>query len=391
MTISSLAKIIAGVNKMVVENVEIEDMENDPTLIFRVRPIRKDSCRCGICGRKCSGYDQGNGRRRWRALDIGNSIRVCLESDAPRVWCKEHGVVVQMAPWARHGSKFTRNFEDTAVWMSLYLSRKAVSEYLRVSWDTVGAIVGRVEKETRSQENRFDGLVRIGIDETSYKKGWKYITVVINHETNSVIWAAKGSGREVLERFFQELTPAQRESIELVSADGARWIRDTVADYCPKATFCIDPFHVVSWAENVLDINAHNGNYNVSTLYTDLAAEYEKLGDYVMNVVEARLGKRYLTFRGLQVNLDHKTVFADGTPIDLTRTEFGLLCELLSAHGLVRSRQQLIDSVWSGTIVTDRTVDVHIARLRRKLGPYAENIANRPGFGYFFNVVTEKS
>ena len=110
-----------------------------------------------------------------------------------------------------------------------------------------------------------------------------------------------------------------------------------------------------------------------------------------MNVVEARLGKRYLTFRGLQVNLDHKTVFADGTPIDLTRTEFGLLCELLSAHGLVRSRQQLIDSVWSGTIVTDRTVDVHIARLRRKLGPYAENIANRPGFGYFFNVVTEKS
>lgn len=61
-------------------------------------------------------------------------------------------------------------------------------------------------------------------------------------------------------------------------------------------------------AENVLDINAHNGNYNVSTLYTDLAAEYEKLGDYVMNVVEARLGKRYLTFRGLQVNLDHKTV-----------------------------------------------------------------------------------
>lgn len=253
MTISSLAKIIAGVNKMVVENVEIEDMENDPTLIFRVRPTRKDSCRCGICGRKCSGYDQGNGRRRWRALDIGNSIRVCLESDAPRVWCKEHGVVVQMVPWARHGSKFTRNFEDTAVWMSLYLSRKAVSEYLRVSWDTVGAIVGRVEKETRSQENRFDGLVRIGIDETSYKKGWKYITVVINHETNSVIWAAKGSGREVLERFFQELTPAQRESIELVSADGARWIRDTVADYCPKATFCIDPFHVVSWAENVLD------------------------------------------------------------------------------------------------------------------------------------------
>ena len=253
MTISSLAKIIAGVNKMVVENVEIENSENDPTLIIKVRPTKKDSCRCGICGRKCSGYDQGNGRRRWRALDVGNSIRVYLESDAPRVWCKEHGVVVQMVSWARHGSKFTRNFEDTAVWMSLYLSRKTVSEYLRISWDTVGPMVNRVERETRSQENRFDGLVRIGIDETSYKKGWKYITVVINHETNSVVWAAKGFGREVLERFFQELTPVQRKSIELVSGDGARWIRNTVADYCPNATFCIDPFHVVSWAEDVLD------------------------------------------------------------------------------------------------------------------------------------------
>ena len=253
MTISSLAKIIAGVNKMVVENVEVEDSENDPTLIIKVRPTRKDSCRCGICGRKCSGYDQGNGRRRWRALDVGSSIRVYLESDAPRVWCKEHGVVVQMVSWARHGSKFTRNFEDTAVWLSLHLSRKTVSEYLRISWDTVGPMVNRVERETRSQENRFDGLVQIGIDETSYKKGWKYITVVINHETNSVIWAAKGFGREVLERFFRELTPAQQKSIELVSGDGARWIRNTVADYCPNATFCIDPFHVVSWAEDVLD------------------------------------------------------------------------------------------------------------------------------------------
>ena len=137
-------------------------------------------------------------------------------------------------------------------------------------------------------------------------------------------------------------------------------------------------------AENILDINDHHNNYNIGTLYTDLASEYEKLGDYVMNVVEARLGKRHLTFRGLQVNIDRKTVFVDGTPIDLTRTEFGLLCELLSAHGQVHSRQQLIDTVWNGTIVTDRTVDVHITRLRRKLGPYAENIANRPGFGYYF-------
>ena len=112
MTISSLAKIIVGVNRMVVENVEIEYPEINPTLIISVRPTKKDSCRCGICGKKCSGYDKGNGKRRWRSLDIGNSYRVYLESDSPRVWCREHGAVVQMVPWARHGSKHTRNFED---------------------------------------------------------------------------------------------------------------------------------------------------------------------------------------------------------------------------------------------------------------------------------------
>ena len=253
MTISSLAKFIVGVNRMIVENVEIETPKDNPTLIIRVRQTKKDSCRCPICGKKCSRYDQGKGKRRWRAPDIGNSTRVYLESDSPRVWCREHGVVVQMVPWARHGSKHTRNFEDTAVWMSLHLSRKAVSEYLQISWDTVGPMISRVEKETELGKNRFEGLVKIGIDETSYKKGQKYITVVINHENNIVIWAGEGIGTEVLERFFAELTPPQRESIQLVSSDGAQWIKNTTEKYCPHATFCIDPFHVVSWCEDALD------------------------------------------------------------------------------------------------------------------------------------------
>ena len=141
-------------------------------------------------------------------------------------------------------------------------------------------------------------------------------------------------------------------------------------------------------AESIGEMNAHENTYAVGALYMDIVNNCEKLGDYVMNVVEARLGKRYLTFRGLQVNLDHKTISIDGIPVNLTRTEFGLLCELMSAQGQVRSRQQLIDTVWKGVIVTDRTVDVHVARLRKKLGPYADHIANRPGFGYYFTVST---
>ena len=137
--------------------------------------------------------------------------------------------------------------------------------------------------------------------------------------------------------------------------------------------------------ESISNINTRECSYAVTALYIEVIADCEKLGDYIMNVVESRLGKRHLTFHGLQVDLERKTVSIDGSPVSLTRTEYDLLCELMSAHGQVRSRQQLIDAVWGDVIVSDRTVDVHVAHLRKKLGIYAENIANRAGFGYYFD------
>ena len=103
-----------------------------------------------------------------------------------------------------------------------------------------------------------------------------------------------------------------------------------------------------------------------------------------MNIVEARLGKHLLGFGGLQLNLDKKTTTVDGNPVSLTPTEFALLHLLLSNQGKVFSRQQLMESVWANVVVTNRTVDVNITRLRKKLGPYAQNIISRTGFGYVF-------
>ena len=253
MTVSSLSKIILGVKNIVVEKVEIEECNQDSQLIISARPHKRDMCRCSVCGQKSPRYDRGNGIRRWRAPDFGSGMKVYVEAEAPRVCCPEHGVVVQQFPWARHHSKFTRNFEDTAVWLSLHLSRKAVAEYLRISWDTVGPIISRVEKELSANHQPLDNLVNIGIDETSYKKGHKYITVIVNHDTNTVVWAAKGHGKSVLEPFFKQLDVKQRSKIRLVSGDGARWIKDTVEEYCANAEFCIDPFHVVAWCTKVLD------------------------------------------------------------------------------------------------------------------------------------------
>jgi len=94
-----------------------------------------------------------------------------------------------------------------------------------------------------------------------------------------------------------------------------------------------------------------------------------------------------LSHEGLVVNLGSKTVTVDGTDVPFTRTEFELLRTLLEHQGRVFSRQQLIDRVWPKDVfVLDRTVDVNITRIRKKIGPYAQSLVTRLGFGYCFEV-----
>jgi transposase len=75
-------------------------------------------------------------------------VRAYVVADAPRVSCPEHGVVVAAVPWARHGSGFTRAFEDTVAWLAVHTSKAAVGELPRVAWGTVGRVRTRVAKET---------------------------------------------------------------------------------------------------------------------------------------------------------------------------------------------------------------------------------------------------
>ena len=102
---------------------------------------------------------------------------------------------------------------------------------------------------------------------------------------------------------------------------------------------------------------------------------------------EKSVGQQILKFRGLEVNLDKKTVSIEGEDIPFTKTEFELLHLLLDERGRVFSRQELIDRVWpKDVLVLDRTVDVNITRLRKKIGPYAKCIVTRLGFGYYFDA-----
>jgi transposase len=248
-----LIKRLLRIGKIVIENVWFEGVTEEEILVIRARPMSRDQSRCPKCGKRCPGYDSATKIRRWRSLDFGNQ-RVFIEAYSPRVECLEHGVIVAKVPWARHKSDYTYDFETAVTWLTLHATAQDVAEYFRIKWDTVGSIAHRVQLSLeQSEPSRFDDLEEIGIDETSYKKGHKYMTVVVNHKTGHLIWAKKGYGKEILTEFFKELTEEQRAKIKYVTADGARWIADCIREYCPKAKRCIDPFHVVSWANDCLD------------------------------------------------------------------------------------------------------------------------------------------
>jgi transposase len=240
--------MLLGVERAVIEDVRVE-LE---AVVVSVRPCSREKHRCGVCRRRCPREDSGEGRRRWRALDLGTTLAF-LEADAPRVFCKQHRVVVAAVPWARHKSRFTVAFEDQCCWLAVNTSKKAVAQLMRVAWRTVGSICERVAAEAPSQRDLFAGLKRIGIDDFSYRKGHRYLTVVVDHDTGQLVWAAAGRDRKTVEKFLDMLGEERCGQLELVSCDMAESIATAVSDRCPDAIRCVDPFHVIKLATDALD------------------------------------------------------------------------------------------------------------------------------------------
>ena len=177
--------------------------------------------------------------------------------------CAVHGPTVRQVPWARHGAGHTHVFDQQVAWLATQCSKTAITELMRIAWRTVGAIITRVWADTAGDLDLFAGLRRIGIDEISYKRNYKYLTIVVDHDTGRLVWAAPGRDQATVRAFFDALGPERCAHITHVSADGANWIAEVVAERCPNAVRCADPFHVVKWATAAL--------YRVAQVYDGFA------------------------------------------------------------------------------------------------------------------------
>ena len=241
-----------NLEKTKIKDVRIEEKNGEIVVTIDTELHKKSRLKCPYCGKKCWRNRAKPVHKSWRGLDLG-TIRCFIEMDYYYCECPIHGVVMEAVPWAYPKSGFLKTFEHQVAYNTAFSTAKLVIENFRIHQDSVGRICKRVFDNLGKKESNFEKLKKIGIDETSYKKGHKYLTVVVNLETNQVIWLADGHGKEVLRKFFNFLTRKQLSSIELVTADGARYISELVTEYLPHAERCIDTFHVIGWANEKLD------------------------------------------------------------------------------------------------------------------------------------------
>jgi transposase len=189
--------------------------------------------------------------RRWRHLAIFGTT-TWIEGPIRRLRCPTcQKVQTEAVPWARHRSAFTRHFEDAVGFLAQKIDRTAVSNLFGISWAAVGSIAERLVAE-RLHEDRFENLRAIGVDELSFRRHHRYVTIVIDHDRTRVIWVGEGKSSDTLTAFFNELGPERCASIELVSIDMAAAYIKAVHDALPHATIVFDHFHVARLAQDAV-------------------------------------------------------------------------------------------------------------------------------------------
>lgn len=251
MRVSKVLRAILGFTReVVIMGVEVV-AEARPRLRVHVRPKVRRRGRCGRCGALAAWFDNGDGARSWRHVDAGFAT-VELVAVARRVDCATCGPTVAAVAWARHDTAFTRAFEDLVVHDAIVGNKQAAADRYGISWRAVNNMCTRLAEEALGRVDLLDGLIAIALDEVKYKKGHRYLTVVCDHVTGQVVWAAKGRSKETVGAFFDALGD-RADQLQFVTADGATWITDVVAERAPDAVVCLDSFHVVGWATTALD------------------------------------------------------------------------------------------------------------------------------------------
>lgn len=245
-------RVNTAFNKMLgIVGASVTSVSFTPTgIVVGLRRRRaKLACPCGF--KTWSVYDRST--RRWRHLDLAGS-KCWLEAEIRRLECRRcRRVRTEEVPWARLGARHSRDLQDLVAFMAQRMDKTTITKLLRVSWEAVAKIVIDVVADSLDVA-RLDGLYRIGVDEVSYRKGHRYLTVVANHDAGgAVVWAKEGKGSDTLVDFYDELGEGRCAALEAVSLDMGGAYKKATDLKAPDARQCVDPFHLIKLANEAID------------------------------------------------------------------------------------------------------------------------------------------
>lgn len=229
--------------------VDAEVIREFNCVLVQVRRRRHAVPRCSRCNTEMGG-EVVEKRRHWRHRDLIGR-RCYVVADIREARCPRHGRRLVRVPWASPGARHTRDFDRQVASLVQVADKTAAARMFDVAWRTVGRIVKRVVDELLPQD-LLDGLREIGVDETSYKRGHRYLTVVSCLRTGRVVWVGEGKTAETLGEFFKKLGPKRSRRIRVVMDMSGSFFK-AVKEWAPKADIVFDRVHVVKLLLEAVD------------------------------------------------------------------------------------------------------------------------------------------
>ena len=234
--------------------VTVSDVDFQSAKVVVTVKLSSRKLHCPACGFTTKArYDTRPVSSSWRHLDLGR-WRLEVRASLRRIDCPVHGARTEGVPFARNGSRFTRDFEDLVAWLATSMDKTALCRLVRIDWNTTGRIIERV-MATGLDPKRLDNLFVCGADEVSWRKGHSYLTLVSNNDTGKFVWGKEGKDTATLDCFFDELGKERSEAITAMSMDMGPAFEKSARKpgHATKAVICFDPFHVVQAGTKALE------------------------------------------------------------------------------------------------------------------------------------------
>jgi transposase len=231
------------------------DISEEADVVMVSLALQSNARVCPECGKRAPRYDKT--LKQWRHLDTGIK-RTVISAEVPRINCPDHGVRLIKVPWSERRSGYSAQFEAHVIDWLLEASISAFASQMQISWNAVAGIQDRAVNRGLARRNartEDEPTERMGIDETSFKKGHDYVTVIHDSDTGAVIDVLEDRKKETVAQYYDELGHSRCEAIKSVAMD--MWpayinaTMEAIADAEQKIAF--DKFHGAKYLGDALD------------------------------------------------------------------------------------------------------------------------------------------